>query len=114
MDKKDNQEMQSLIEKLMRSDKPVWRKVAKELSRPRKKRAQVNISKIDQFAEDGMTVLVPGKVLGSGPLTKKVTVAAFSFSGSARKLLGESGGSALSIESLAQSNPEGRGVLILK
>ncbi len=111
---KDNQTLSALIEKLMREKKPIWKKVAQELSKPRRRKAEVNLSKIEQYAEEGVTVLVPGKVLGSGPFKKKLTIAAFSFSGSARKLISQSGGSAISIESLCQSNPEGKDILILK
>jgi large subunit ribosomal protein L18e len=112
--KKDNQVLLSLIESLMKSEKPLWRKVADELSRPKRQKVEVNLSKLDQYANDDATVIVPGKVLGAGALSKKVTVAAFSFSGSARKLIGAAGGKALTIDSLHKTNPDGRGILILK
>jgi large subunit ribosomal protein L18e len=111
---KSNTILQALIEELMKNKKPFWRKVAYELSRPRRKKVEVNLSKIEQYAADDSTVLVPGKVLGAGSLSKKMTVAAFAFSESARKLIDGSGGKAVSIESLHKSNPEGRNVLILK
>jgi large subunit ribosomal protein L18e len=111
---KDNQILASLIESLMKSEKPLWRKVAGELSRSRRSRAEVNLSKLERYAEDGKTILVPGKVLGSGVVSKKVDVAAFAFSDRARQLISAAGGKAMSIESLQKSNPEGRGVMILK
>ncbi len=111
---KDNQVLLSLIEGLMRSEKPIWRKVAYELSRPRRRKVEVNLSKIDRFGIEDSTVLVPGKVLAAGALSKKLTVAAFSFSAKARDLIGAAGGKAVSIDSLQRSNPEGRGVLIVK
>ena len=112
--KKDNQLLRSLIEDLMKSDKKIWRKVASELSRPRRQRAEVNLSKIDAHASDDTTVLVPGKVLASGALSKKATIAAFSFSEKAKQLISAAGGKAVSIESLQKSNPDGKGVVILK
>ncbi len=111
---KDNQILASLIESLKKEEKPIWKKVASELSRPRRNRVEVNLSKLEQYAEDDTTLLVPGKVLGSGVVSKKVSVAAFAFSGRARELIGAAGGKAMSIESLHKSNPEGRGVTILK
>jgi large subunit ribosomal protein L18e len=111
---KDNQILLSLIENLMKSEKPIWKKVAYELSRPRRQRVEVNLSKLDQYAVDETTILVPGKVLGAGALSKKVTVAAFSFSEKAKQLIGAAGGKTVSIESLHKSNPDGRGVIILK
>jgi large subunit ribosomal protein L18e len=85
--KKDNQVLLSLIESLMKSQKPLWRKVAGELARPKRQKVEVNLSKIEQHAADEATILVPGKVLGSGAISRKLTVAAFAFSGSARKLI---------------------------
>jgi len=112
--KKDNQVLVSLIENLMKTKKPFWRKVASELARPKRGRVEVNLSKIDQYAADDLTVIVPGKVLGSGTISKKVTIAAFAFSESAKQLIAAAGGKAVSIENLHKSNPDGRGVMILK
>ncbi len=112
--KKDNQVLVSLIESLMKEKKPIWKKVAYELSRPRRQRVEVNLSKLDSFAGDDTTVLVPGKVLGAGAVSKKVTVAAFSFSDKAKQIISAAGGKTMSIESLHKSNPDGRGVMILK
>ncbi|NYZ77654.1 50S ribosomal protein L18e [Candidatus Micrarchaeota archaeon] len=112
--RKENLVLLSLIETLAKDDKPVWKKVILELSRPRRSRVEVNLSKLDEYGNDGGTVLVPGKVLGSGSLSKKMTIAAYSFSGTAKKLIADAGGKALSIESLYKANPTGRDVLILK
>lgn len=111
---KDNQILQTLIDDLMKNKKPFWRKVASELSKPRRKRVQVNLSKIEQYAAEDSTVVVPGKVLGAGMLSKKLTVAAFTFSENAKKLIDAAGGKTITIENLHKSNPEGRGVVILK
>jgi large subunit ribosomal protein L18e len=114
MNEKDNQILASLIESLMKAEKPIWRKVASELSKPRRQRVEVNLSKLELYATDGTTLLVPGKVLASGVVSKKVSVAAFAFSDRAKQLISAAGGKAMTIESLHKSNPEGRGVMILK
>ncbi|MFH1520196.1 MAG: 50S ribosomal protein L18e [Candidatus Micrarchaeota archaeon] len=111
---KDNQVLRLLIGDLMKTDKPFWKKVAYELSKPRRQRVEVNLSKIDAYANDTVTLLVPGKVLGSGNVSKKVTVAAFAFSESAKQLISVAGGKAMTIDSLRKTNPEGKGVTILK
>ena len=111
---KDNQILLSLIENLMKTNKPIWKKVAAELSRPRRQRVEVNLSKIESYAVDDTTLLVPGKVLGAGVVSKKVNVAAFSFSDKAKALISAAGGKAMTIESLHKTNPEGRGIMILK
>jgi large subunit ribosomal protein L18e len=114
MKKKDNQVLSSLIESLTKMDKPIWKKVASELSKPRRKRVEVNLSKLEEYAEPDSTILVPGKVLGAGSVSKKMNIAAFSFSGKARAIISAAGGKAMTIESLHKSNPEGKGVMILK
>jgi large subunit ribosomal protein L18e len=111
---KDNPVLASLVDSLSREKKPIWKRVRAELSKPRRQRVEVNLSKIEAYGDDGATIIVPGKVLGSGGMTKKLTVAAFSFSGTARKLIGDAGGKAISIEALVKSNPDGRGVVLLK
>lgn len=114
MKMKDNQVLVTLILKLLKSEKPIWKKVAYELQKPRRSRIEVNTSKLETLAKQSGTVIVPGKVLGSGAISKKMTVAAFSFSGSARKLIENAGGKTISIDALHQSNPSGKDVMILK
>ncbi len=111
---KENSELISLIENLKKAERPIWKRVASDLSKPRRRKVQVNISKIEQYAKADSTVLIPGKVLGSGDLSKKVTVAAFSFSESAKKLITKVGGKAITIESLHKTNPEGKGVTLMR
>ena len=111
---KDNQLLVSLMDMLSREKKPIWKRVRKELDRPRRDRVEINLSKLQEYGPENGTVLVPGKVLGSGDLSKKLTVAAFSFSGTAKKLIAAAGGKTITIEALHKSNPEGRDVRILK
>lgn len=111
-----NIHLRLLIKRLKQASRvhkaPVWRAVAYHLSKPRRQRVEVNLSRINRYVEDGDVVVVPGKVLGSGELTKKVTVAAWKFSRTAiAKLRGK--GEAITIEELIQRNPEGRGVKII-
>lgn len=112
--RKENPVLLSLVETLGKDKKQIWKRVVYELSRPRRMRVQVNISKLESYGKDGGTIIVPGKVLGSGNLTKKITVAAFSFSDTAKKLITDAGGKAVSIESIYKTNPSGRDVVILK
>lgn len=112
--KKDNPILLSLVERLLKEKKPIWKRVASELSRPRRKKVEVNVSKLEAHAPADATVVVPGKVLGSGTLSKKLTVAAFTFSEGARKIISSAGGKTLSIEELCESKPDGKGVLLLK
>lgn len=91
----------------------VWDKVASELDRVRKNRREVNLHKINKHTDKGDTVVVPGKVLGSGGLSHEVNIAAFRFSEGALVKIKAAGGKALEISELAEDNPKGTGVKII-
>jgi large subunit ribosomal protein L18e len=92
----------------------IWRDIAKRFEKPRRNWAEVNISRLERYATDGETIVVPGKVLGAGSLSKKLTVAAFRFSDNAREMIGKAGGRDLTIEELVMENPSGSGVRIVR
>jgi len=116
MDKKadpTNPVLLDTLELLQEQEAPVWREVAENLGKVNRMRPEVNLSDIERLAEEGETVVVPGKVLGSGRLTKEVTVAAFKASRSAKNSINEKG-EFLFIEDLVEDNPEGSEVKIVK
>jgi len=92
----------------------IWRDIAVRLEKPRRNWAETNLSKLERYAEDGETVIVPGKVLAAGSISKKVTVAAFSFSAAAADAIKAAGGSVVSIQDLMAQNPKGSKVKILR
>ena len=91
----------------------MWRRVADDLMVPAREKKLVNLFKIDMYSKDGDVVLVPGKVLGTGDISKKVTVSAFSFSKSAVEKIRSAKGSAISIHELIQKNPKGKDVRLM-
>jgi len=95
-------------------DVHIWRDIAKRLERPARSYAQVNLSKINRYTIEDITVIVPGKVLGAGSIEHKVTVAALNFSDSALEKIKNKGGSCLTIEQLVEINPSGSGVKIMQ
>src|SRR3989344_4695277 len=90
-----------------------WKRIAQDIKKPTRQRRTVNVYKIDQFAQEGEVIIVPGKVLSVGSLSKKVDVAAINFSSEARKKIIEAKGKVLSIKELLQKNPEGKNVRIM-
>jgi large subunit ribosomal protein L18e len=96
------------------NDANVWRDIANRLEAPSNNFAEVNISKINRYAQDGDTIIVPGKVLGSGVLNQKVFVAAIKFSGAAEEKITGADGVCMTIEELVKQNPEGKKVKILR
>ncbi|MFX1482710.1 MAG: 50S ribosomal protein L18e [Promethearchaeota archaeon] len=91
----------------------IWKRVAELIARPARQRATVNIGKIGRHTRAGDIIVVPGKVLGSGTLSHKVTVAALNASTSARTVIVGAGGSLISINELLTQVPKGKGVTII-
>jgi len=92
---------------------PIWRRIAEELEKPRRKRRAVNISRINRYSVEGEVIVVPGKVLGSGNLDHKVTVAAIGFTKMALEKIKSVGGTPMYILDLARENPKGSNIKII-
>ncbi len=88
---------------------PIWKRAAELLSRPTRKRVEVNLVKLGKLTGQ---VLVPGKVLSVG-IGSKATIAAFSFSSKAREKIAKTGGKTISIKQLIEMNPTGKNVKII-
>jgi large subunit ribosomal protein L18e len=114
---KTNPRLQSLIAELKavsrESGSGVWQDVADRLEKPRRTHAEVNLGRIERYAQEDETVVVPGKVLGSGVLQKNVTVAAVDFSTTAQKKI-EQVGDTVGLEQLVEQNPEGSNVRVIR
>jgi len=95
------------------ADADVWSDVAERLQKPRRTHAEVNLGRIERYASEDETVVVPGKVLGSGSLRKAVTVAAVDFSSSAQTKI-EQVGETATLEQAVQNNPEGSNVRVIR
>ncbi len=108
----------ALIDKLKAKEREtgaaVWRDIAKRLEKPKRNWAETNLSKLERYAEEGDVIIVPGKVLAAGDLSKKITVAAYSFSSAARSAIVATGGKAIEIEQLMDENPNGSKVKIMR
>lgn len=115
--RKSNPNLVKLIDELLvasaKNEAKVWKDIAERIAKPRRLYAEVNVSKIERYAKDNETIIVPGKVLGSGKINKKVTVAALSFSESAKRKIENAGGKCLTIMQLLEENPKGSGVRIM-
>lgn len=114
---KENPELRRTLIELRKAAKvhnaPIWADVARKLARPRHQVTPVNIGRIERLSEPGSTLLVPGKLLAAGTLTKSVTIAAFQSSEGAKEKVHQAGGRLVSIHELMKSRPDGSGVRIL-
>jgi large subunit ribosomal protein L18e len=114
---KTNPRLDSLIAELKavgrESGAGVWEDVADRLEQPRRTHAEVNLGQIERYAREDETVVVPGKVLGSGVLEKEVTVAAVDFSSTAREKV-DRVGDAVSLAQVVERNPDGTNVRVIR
>ena len=109
---KTNPQLIATIDKLKaktrETEAAIWRDIALRLEKPKRNWAEANLR------QDGETIVVPGKVLAAGNISKKITVAAYDFSDAAAKAIVAAGGKTLTIEELAEANPKGTGVRIMR
>ena len=97
-----------------KSGQNIWAALAEGLDKPKRRRASVNLSRINRHTQLGDIVAVPGKVLASGALDHPVTVAAHSFSDGARKKITQIEGRAVSLTGLLEEQVEPSKIKILK
>lgn len=102
-----------LKRKAIEDSSAFWKRLAADLERPARNKRIVNLSRINRFTKDNDLIVVPGKVLGSGVLEHKVTIAAFSFSEGAVKKLRKQDCDMLSISELIKKNPKPSDIRIL-
>jgi len=116
--RKTNPNLIGLIDRLLeisaKNEAKIWRDIAEMLSKPRRNQAEVNVSKLQRYLKNGEIAIVPGKVLGTGRVEKPLKVAAFAFSGRAREKIEAAGGKCMDILQLANENPKGTGVRIIR
>jgi large subunit ribosomal protein L18e len=92
---------------------PIWRDIAKRFEKSLQNWSEVNISRIARNVKSNETIIIPGKLLGSGQIDIPVTVAAFKASESAKVKITKAGGKVLTIRELLDQNPKGKGIRII-
>lgn len=91
----------------------MWGRIADDLEKPTRQRRIVNLYSIDKNAKDNENIIVPGKVLGTGTISRKVNIAAWAFSGSAVEKITGAKGSCMSIIDMVKKDPKGQKIRIL-
>jgi len=104
----------NLKEKSYQEDVKIWKDIARRLERSTRRYAEVNISKINRHSSPDETILVPGKILGSGELDHKVNVVALGFSKKAEEKIDAAGGKCLGILEILDENPKGSKIRIIE
>ena len=93
---------------------PAWSNVAKRLSSSTSKYSAVNLFQLDKESEEGDTIIVIGKILSQGELSKKIKLAALSISKTAREKLKASKSEFIKLIDEIKKNPKAEGVKIWK
>jgi len=92
---------------------PIWKYVAEKLSVSKRKRVAVNVLKLNKLTYENDYVVVPGKVLGFGYIEHPITVAAFSFSKSAKEKIEKAGGKCINYSEMIKLNPKGTNIKLI-
>lgn len=107
-------ELISQLDERGREEKaPFFSALAKKLNRPNRKGYEVNLFRLEKNAPAKSTIVVPGSVLGTGQITKPLTIAALRFSAGAEEKIRKAGGHTMSIEGFIEEKKSGKGVLIM-
>jgi large subunit ribosomal protein L18e len=109
-----NERLKSLIGQLKKQSleqkSSIWKRIALELESPTRNHRVVNLSRIEKYCNDNDVIIVPGKVLSGGELTKRVTIAAYAYSKSTAEKLGTS---LMTIEEAMKKYPKGNNLKII-
>ena len=96
-----------------KNDAPIWAKLAEYALKPSAARRDLNLNRIGQLTKENDVVVFPGKVLGTGNISHKITLFSFSISNSAASKILKKGGKIVSHSELVEQNPTGKGVVLL-
>ncbi|MDE1856148.1 MAG: 50S ribosomal protein L18e [Candidatus Micrarchaeota archaeon] len=84
----------------------LWKRVGKMVLLPKRARVSVNLSKLQRVAKDGDFIVVPGKVLSFGSVSRKFKIAAVGYSEVAAHKLKAVGCEMVTIEKMTkEANP---------
>ena len=90
-----------------------WKAVAEEILKQRRRRRTVNVIHLSRSTNPNDSVVVPGKVLGTGAIGHPITLSTYSCSQVALNKIKKAGGKVLPLEEMAKRNPSGKGLKIL-
>lgn len=91
-----------------------WKKIAAFLSTSTRKYTSVNLNEIDKNANTGDIIVIPGKVLSKGEITKKVRICAIGISEMAKEKLKSSKSEFASLADEIKKNPKAEGIKLIR
>ncbi len=91
-----------------------WLKVANVLASSTRKQPAINLSTIDKNAELGDTIIIPGKVLSQGELTKRIKICALGSSEKAKGKIKNAKSDFVFLIEEIKKNPKAEGIKVLR
>ena len=110
--RKTNPELAETIK--LASKNQNWMNIAKILSGPTRKYSSLNLFQIDEKAKTGDTILITGKILSKGDLTKKIKIVGLSISAEAKEKLKTTKSEFIPIIEEIKKNVKFEGIKILR
>ena len=102
-----------LKEASRKNEAPLWRSIANRLEGSSRNWPSVNVSKLEYNVSKNGKAVIPGKLMGTGIVTKKMTVAAYSFTNSAKEKIQSAGGKCLTYNEMIKAAPKGTDVKVI-
>jgi large subunit ribosomal protein L18e len=93
---------------------PLWTRLAEDLSKTGKNRAEINVGKLDLLTKPDYTVVIAGKTLADGNINHPITLASYKVSKTAEDKITNAKGKIITIRDLVESNPKAKNVRILR
>ena len=95
-----------------KNEAPIWSRLADLAVKPSASRRVVNLTRINKTTNENNILFVPGKVLGTGSMSHKITLCSFSMSATAAKKIVQTGGKIMTYSEMIKKYPTGKGVII--
>ena len=95
-----------------KNEAAIWSKLADLALKPSSTKCTVNLTRINKITKENDVLFVPGKVLGTGNMSHKITLSSFSMSTTAANKIIQSGGNIMVYSDMIKKFPTGKGVKI--
>ena len=95
-----------------KNEAAIWSKLADLALKPSSTKRTVNLTRINKITKENDVLFVPGKVLGTGNMSHKITLSSFSMSTTAANKIIQSGGNIMVYSDMIKKYPTGKGVRI--
>ncbi|MDG7034623.1 MAG: 50S ribosomal protein L18e [Nitrososphaerota archaeon] len=108
-------ELKSLKDAYRKTKRSIWNDLYRRIKHSsRSEFTRINTSKLNRVAPEGAFIVVPGKVLGTGNIDKKITVGALAYSKAARARIEDAGGKAMTFSEFVASYSNKGGIMVVK